>query len=94
MQTVQAVQAVQAIPGVTTAEYSVQTLPPQAVHTAQGYIFTQGFDMVSSGIQYWWANVPLILRLGFVYELKGQYECCVDWDMWEIFISLFSVIMW
>lgn len=52
MQTVQAVQAVQAIPGVTTAEYSVQTLPPQAVHTAQGYIFTQGFDMVSSGIQY------------------------------------------
>ncbi|XP_042857537.1 zinc finger protein 184-like [Penaeus japonicus] len=52
VQTVQAVQAVQAIPGVTTAEYSVQTLPPQAVHTAQGYIFTQGFDMVSSGIQY------------------------------------------
>lgn len=52
MQTVQAVQAVQAIPGVTTAEYSVQTLPPQAVHAAQGYIFAQGFDMVSSGIQY------------------------------------------
>lgn len=52
VQTVQAVQAVQAIPGVTTAEYSVQTLPPQAVHAAQGYIFAQGFDMVSSGIQY------------------------------------------
>ncbi|KAG0722148.1 Nicotinamide phosphoribosyltransferase [Chionoecetes opilio] len=39
------VQAVQTIPGVTTTEYSVQALPPQAVHTAQGYIFTQGFDM-------------------------------------------------
>lgn len=46
---VQAVQAVQTIPGVATAaEYSVQTLPTQAVHTAQGYIFTQGFDMVSN----------------------------------------------
>lgn len=49
---VQAVQAVQTIPGVTTTEYSVQTLPPQAVHTAQGYIFTQGFDMVSGTLQY------------------------------------------
>nr|XP_053627439.1 zinc finger protein 502-like [Cherax quadricarinatus] len=50
--TVQAVQTVQAIPGVTAAEYTVQTLPPQAVHTAQGYIFTQGFDMVSGTLQY------------------------------------------
>lgn len=50
--TVQAVQAVQTIPGVATAEYSVQALPPQAVHTAQGYIFTQGFDMVNGTLQY------------------------------------------
>ncbi|XP_045583133.1 zinc finger protein 813 isoform X2 [Procambarus clarkii] len=52
MQTVQTVQAVQTIPGVTATEYSVQTLPPQAVHTTQGYIFTQGFDMVSGTLQY------------------------------------------
>ncbi|XP_071515273.1 uncharacterized protein [Panulirus ornatus] len=52
VQTVQALQAVQAIPGVTTAEYSVQALPPQAFHTAQGYIFTQGFDMVGGTLQY------------------------------------------
>lgn len=52
VQAVQAVQAVQTIPGLATAEYSVQTLPPQAVHTAQGYIFTQGFDMVSGTLQY------------------------------------------
>ena len=51
VQTMQAVQAVQTIPGVTTAEYSVQQIP-QAVHTAQGYIFTQGFDMVSGTVQY------------------------------------------
>ncbi|XP_063864441.1 zinc finger protein 62-like isoform X1 [Scylla paramamosain] len=49
---VQTVQAVQTIPGVTTTEYSVQTLPPQAVHAPQGYIFTQGFDMVSGTLQY------------------------------------------
>ncbi|XP_066971034.1 zinc finger protein 728-like isoform X1 [Macrobrachium rosenbergii] len=51
VQTMQAVQAVQTIPGVTAAEYSVQPIP-QAVHTAQGYIFTQGFDMVSGTVQY------------------------------------------
>lgn len=50
---VQTVQAVQTIPGVTTTEYSVQALPPQAVHAPQGYIFTQGFDMVSGTLQYW-----------------------------------------
>ncbi|XP_076049237.1 uncharacterized protein LOC143029918 isoform X2 [Oratosquilla oratoria] len=46
------VQAVQTLAGVTTTEYPVHSLQPQAVHTAQGYIFTQGFDVVNNTIQY------------------------------------------
>lgn len=68
VQAVQTMQAVQAIPGVAaaaaagaTAEYSIQALPPGAppstphqatVHATQGYIFAQGFDMVSGTLQY------------------------------------------